>query len=55
MFTIIHTITHTFATHLVQCEEGFILQGFQVDLEQTSQVLLTKIQKVSDEESKGNK
>lgn len=49
------TITHTHATHLVQCEEGFILQGFQVDLEQTIQVLLPKkIQKVRDEESKSN-
>lgn len=37
-----HPITHTVTTHLVQCEEGFILQGFQVDLEQTSQVLHAK-------------
>ncbi len=43
MFTILHTLyTHILATYLVQCEEGFILQGFQVDLEQTGQVLRPK-------------
>lgn len=30
------------STYLIQCEEGFILQGFQVDLEQTGQVLKQK-------------
>lgn len=40
MFTILHT--HTLATYLIQREEGFILQGFQVDLKQTGQVLCTE-------------
>lgn len=33
-----HTHTHE-VTHLVQREEGFTLQGLQVDVEQTVQVL----------------
>lgn len=43
-------LIQTLCTYLVQCEEGFILQGLQVDLEQTGQVLNKNIQtKVSDE------
>lgn len=41
MFTLLYQL----ATHLVQCEEGFILQGLQVDLKQTGQVLRTKTRK----------